>query len=285
MRPDFQPDRRLYPFESRWFDSAVGPVHYVDEGQGPPLLLLHGNPTWSFLYRNVIAALSGSFRCVAPDYPGFGLSVRPEGYDYTPREHAAVVAALVEHLGLEDLVIMGQDWGGPIGMSTALEHTRRVRGLVMGNTWFWPTDRWINKAFGWVMSRPMRRRVVERNYFVEQLLPAGTASRLEEGVMDHYRRAQPPGMRAGVAELPRQLVSAAPWLQGLADRVPAQLGHLPLLLVWGMKDFAFPPGRFVPRWRSTFADHRLVPLPRAKHFIQEDAPDAIARAIVARFGA
>ncbi len=74
---DFTPDPTLYPFESRWFESKVGPVHYIDEGEGPTVLLMHGNPDWSFLYRKIITALGPEVRCVAPDYPGFGLSVHP----------------------------------------------------------------------------------------------------------------------------------------------------------------------------------------------------------------
>ena len=85
---DFQPSAELYPFASRWFESSVGPVHYVDEGDGPAILMLHGNPTWSFLYRDIIRDLRSDFRCIAPDHPGFGLSARPDGYGYTPREHA-----------------------------------------------------------------------------------------------------------------------------------------------------------------------------------------------------
>lgn len=135
---DFAPDPALYPFESRWFTSSVGPVHYIDEGQGRPLLLFHGNPDWSFLYRKIVSALRPDFRCVVPDYPGFGLSVHPDGYGYTAAEHAKIIGELVEHLNLTDMVVMGQDWGGPIGMDVASRHPNRVHGLVMGNTWFWP---------------------------------------------------------------------------------------------------------------------------------------------------
>ena len=78
--PPFKPDPRLFPFQSRWFESRVGPVHYIDEGVGDPILFLHGNPTWSFLYRGVVIRLKPRFRCIALDYPGFGLSVRPEHY-------------------------------------------------------------------------------------------------------------------------------------------------------------------------------------------------------------
>ena len=94
MKIDFMPDRSLYPFESRWFDSSAGVMHYVDEGAGPTILFCHGNPTWSFLYRNIITGLRGCFRCIAVDYPGFGLSERPEGYGYTIEEHARCVGDL-----------------------------------------------------------------------------------------------------------------------------------------------------------------------------------------------
>ena len=91
---DFAPDPALYPFESRWFTSSVGPIHYIDEGQGRPLLLFHGNPDWSFLYRKIVSALRPDFRCVVPDYPGFGLSVHPGGYGYTAAEHAKIIGEL-----------------------------------------------------------------------------------------------------------------------------------------------------------------------------------------------
>ena len=113
-RPDWL-DPVLFPFESRFLDVDGATVHHVDEGTGPPLLLLHGNPTWSFLYREVIAGLRDRFRCVAPDYPGFGLSRPAPGYGFTPAEHAEVVRRLVLELDLRDVTLMVQDWGGPIG--------------------------------------------------------------------------------------------------------------------------------------------------------------------------
>ena len=112
----FTPSREMYPFESRW----LGGVHYVDEGAGRPILMCHGNPTWSFLYRDVIKPLRGEFRCIALDYPGFGLSERPSGYGYRPADHAKIVTKLIRELDLSDLIVMGHDWGGPIGLAAAL---------------------------------------------------------------------------------------------------------------------------------------------------------------------
>jgi haloalkane dehalogenase len=286
MQIDFRPDRDLYPFESRWFDSSAGRMHYVDEGEGPPLLLCHGNPTWSFLYRHIVRALRDRFRCVAVDYLGFGLSDRPEGYGYTIEEHARTVGELVDHLGLDGFVLMGQDWGGPIGSAVAVERADRVRGVVFGNTWFWPSDAPSFKVFSTIMgSRPIQRQILERNFFVERLMPFAMARKLTPTEMDHYRRVQPgPEARRGVAEMPKQILAARPLLERLGREVPARLGSKPALLVWGMKDLAFRPKLILPRMRSTFADHVVVELPRAKHYIQEDAPDEISEAILKRFG-
>src|ERR671920_404639 len=131
-------DERLYPFESRYADVGGARVHYVDEGSGPPLLLLHGNPTWSFLYRDIIAALRDRFRCIAPDYPGFGLSSAPPGYGFMPAEHARVIERLVLELDLRDVTMMVQDGGGPIGFAAATRHPGRFARFVIGNTWAWP---------------------------------------------------------------------------------------------------------------------------------------------------
>jgi len=286
MQVEFTPDPSLYPFESRWFDSSRGRIHFIDEGAGPALLFCHGNPTWSFLYRHIVVALRDRFRCVAMDYLGFGLSDRPDDYDYTITEHAAVVGELVDDLALDGFVVMGQDWGGPIGMAVSVERAERVRGVVLGNTWFWPTESLGMKTFSRVMSSgPLQRRILERNFFVERLMPGAMARSLSAREMDHYRQVQPsPEARRGVAEMPRQILAARPLLVRLARQVPERLGDKPALLVWGMRDPGFRPKAFLPRMRSTFPDHEVVELPQAKHYIQEDAPDEIAAAIARRFG-
>jgi len=140
MKIDFTPDPSLYPFEPHWFDSYAGRIHYLDEGTGPPIVFCHGNPTWSFLYRNIVTRLRGRFRCIAVDYLGFGLSERPDGYGYTIEEHARCAGELADRLQLDGFITMGQDWGGPISMAVGTARAERVRGVVLGNTWFWPAD-------------------------------------------------------------------------------------------------------------------------------------------------
>ncbi|MCG6955547.1 MAG: alpha/beta fold hydrolase [Gemmatimonadetes bacterium] len=277
--PPFQPDRRLFPFESRWLETEVGPVHYIDEGEGEPILFLHGNPTWSFLYRGIVIRLRKKYRCIAVDYPGFGLSARPEDYGYTPAEHADVVATLVRHLDLRRLTIMGHDWGGPIGMRVALDETSRLRALVMGDTWYWPPDAWQLKAWAYVMaSAPVQTQIIRRNILVERLMPYGVKFPLADEVMHHYREALPtPKSRIGAAEFPRQMMEASLWLGDLADQVHERLTNVPLLLTWGIGDHLYPM-TLMQHFREDF---RLTTIRRldARHFIQEDAPGEIAEAI------
>ncbi|MFC1660285.1 alpha/beta fold hydrolase [Gemmatimonadota bacterium] len=275
----FRPDPRLFPFESRWFESPVGKVHYLDEGEGPPILFLHGNPTWSFLYRGIIIRLKDRFRCVAPDYPGFGLSEHPLDYRYTPAEHAQVMKALVEELDLKNLTIMGQDWGGPIGMWVAKEMVSRMRALVMGNTWYWPTEALHLRAFSWILSTGyVQRLILRKNFFVEKLMRIGVKHALPDEVLSQYRGPFPDvDSRAGIAEFPRQLSLSANWLAELQAGVRSTLGHLPLLLTWGIDDLAYTPA-FMDTFRLDFPKSRVVRLD-AKHFIQEDVPGDVSKAI------
>ncbi len=285
MAATFEPNRDLFPFESRWFSSDVGQVHYIDEGSGPPILMLHGNPTWSFLYRGIIIRLKKHFRCIAVDYPGFGLSPHPPTYRYTAAEHAEVVSQLVRELGLSDLTIMGQDWGGPIGMRVALDDPRRLRALVMGNTWYWPATTLSMQLFSKVMSSGIiQRQIFNKNMFVERMMPLGVKHKLAPEVMDHYRGPLSTlDSRAGVAEFPKEIINAERWLREIEADVAFELGRLPLLLTWGMHDLAFTPG-YMKRFRSDFESVSIVRL-EAKHYIQEDAPAEIATAIKGFLGA
>ncbi|MDJ0707045.1 MAG: alpha/beta fold hydrolase [Leptolyngbyaceae cyanobacterium MO_188.B28] len=135
----FKVDTELFPFESRFLETISGAtVHYVDEGEGPTILMLHGNPTWSFLYRKMILKLRGRFRCIALDYPGFGLSTAPPDYDFYPDSHSQALREVIEKLGLTNFLLVMQDWCGPIGLAAAEQFPERVRGLILGNTWAWP---------------------------------------------------------------------------------------------------------------------------------------------------
>jgi haloalkane dehalogenase len=283
MNVDFVPDPALYPFEPRWFESSAGRMHYLDEGTGPTILFCHGNPMWSFLYRHLIVSLRGQFRCVAADLHGFGLSERPDaGFGYTAAEHVATLGELVDHLDLSDFVVMGQDWGGPTGLGVATQRAERVRGVVLGNTWFWratPLFRAFSLAAG---SPPGQWLIRNRNAFVEGFVPRGMARELSPAEMHHYRAVQPnAAARAGIAAFPSQ-IRFSPLLATLECAVVERLGSKPALIVWGMRDWGFRE-RDRARVRAAFRDHVFLELPSAAHYIQEDAPTEIAEAIIRRF--
>ena len=283
---DFTPDPELFPFESRWFESSVGPVHYVDEGEGTPLLLLHGNPDWSFLYRKFVSGLKDAFRCVAPDYPGFGLSVHPDGYGYTAAEHAEVVAELVDTLGLDDVVIVGADWGGPIGLEVATRNPHRVRGFVMGNTWCWPVASDGQREFAELMrSESRQREILEENFFVETKMREQLQVELSEREFSHYTDVVPtPASREGIAVFPREILDAEAWLIEILERIPTTVAEKPILLTFGQEDPSLGAPGVIERWQSLFSNSTFVDLPGASHYIQEDAPEVMIEAIRKAFG-
>src|SRR6185437_9468981 len=137
MRNDAWVDRRSYPIQSRSLEVDGGRMHFVDEGEGRPLVLVHGTPTWSFLFRHLIADLSRDHRVIALDHIGFGLSEKPERWGYRPADHAKNLAMLIDRLGLKDITLVVHDFGGPIGLSYAVEHPENVSALVLFNTWMW----------------------------------------------------------------------------------------------------------------------------------------------------
>jgi len=268
----------LYPFQSRYAEVEGARVHYVDEGHGPTLLLLHGNPTWSFLYREIIKGLRSDFRCVALDYPGFGLSVPPPGYAFTPAEHAKVVTGFVEQLDLTEVTMMVQDWGGPIGFAVATCHPERFVRFVIGNTWAWSKSDLVTQVFSRLLGSPLGGYLIGRhNIFVERILPGGVRrTRLSDAVMNAYRGPFPtPESRRPMQVFPREILGSRTFLADIAAVIP-RVCDRPALLCWPTYDFAFrEPER--KRWENLFRDHRTVILQGAGHYIQEDAaPEIIA---------
>ena len=256
-------------------------LHYLDEGAGPPMLMLHGNPTSSFLYRHVIAGLRDRFRCVALDYPGFGGSRAPAGYDFTPRAHSRVVERFVDALGLSGLTLFVQDWGGPIGLGFAGRRPERVRRLVIGNTWAWPVNGDIHfEYFSRLMGGPIGRFLIRRyNAFVNVLIPAGVRRRkLPPDVMAAYRAPIPtPESRLPTAIFPREILASRAYLAEVEKGLD-RLRDRPALIAWGTRDIAFR-ARERERFERKFPHHRTVILEGAGHYIQEDAPEEIVAAI------
>lgn len=272
-------DRREFPFEPRWLDTGRGRIHYVDTGEGMPVVMLHGNPVWSFVNRHLLKGLSGEHRCIAVDHLGFGLSDKPYDVDYTPALHAANLGRLIEELGLDEFVLVAGDWGGPIGLSYLVDHPGKVSKVVLFNSWCWPIkplDLYY-QGFSRFMGGAIGRYLIARhNFFVEKVLVMAAADRssLTPEVMEHYRRPFA-GERDRKASwsFPKQIVAAKPWIEGIWSR-RERFVDLPFLVLWGEKDIAFRRQE-LERWRATLRNAEIHTFPEAGHHVQEERPEEV----------
>lgn len=271
-------DRREYPFAPKALEVGGGTMRYVDEGEGRPVVMVHGTPTWSFVYRHLIAGLRDRHRCVAPDNLGFGLSDKPAGISYRPGDQAWRLAEFLDELRLEDVTLVVHDFGGPIGLAWAIAHPERVRSLVLFNTWMWSVA--DDRALAWgarLLGSPLGRVLYERAGFSVSVMWARAIrdrTRYTPAVHQHYVRAlDTPAARRATWVYARELLGASDWYEGLW-RQRERLRKIPALLVWGLADPAF--GRFLPRWRTVFDDVEVLELPEAGHAPPEErAPELL----------
>ncbi len=277
-QPDWL-DRDLYPFQSNFLELGIGRMHYVDEGQGEVVLMVHGNPAWSFGYRRLIMGLSGRYRCVAPDHIGFGLSDKPYSWSYKPADHARNLRAFIERLDLRDITLVVQDWGGPIGLSYAVEHPENVRRLVIMNTWMWPVS---GDLYYWGFSKfvggPVGRYLIRNhNFFANQVvrMVTGDKSKLTPAIHDHYLKPFPtPESRKGTWVFPGEITGSQAFLEGLWSQ-RERLAGKPVLIAWGLKDIAFREQE-LRRWERVLPQAQVHRFPEAGHFVQEEEGDAVA---------
>lgn len=280
-----------WPYTPRWFDTAEGRIHYIDEGprHGIPVIMVHGNPTWSYLYRRFIKAVTGwGFRAIAMDHLGFGRSDKPARTSaYSIPAHADRCEALLESLDLRNAVIVVQDWGGPIGLTWAARHPDRVYGLFILNTFF---QRPVTKVPLPGILRAFRTPVIGEamvkggHAFVKGFLfQAGLydPSRLSDTDKAAYLAPHPTwASRSGILAFPRQIPSGP---QGpISDFVATEGAKLasafadkPVKIVWPMNDVAFSPATLDNMWLKSFAHAGVVRVEEAGHFIQEDAHETV----------
>lgn len=286
-----------YPFQSRFVTVDGQRIHYIDEGSGETILFLHGNPTWSYLYRHMIADLSKSYRCVALDHLGFGFSDKPRQGDYSMRAHIMRLDNFVTKLGLHDVTLVVQDWGGVIGLGWAARHKELIKRLViMNTTGFVPKDRlgfakmrplpW-GLALLWSLKVPVLGEVFVQGFngFVRALVPMGIhhRERLTPDVMEGYTDPYPTWSSrrahlASVRQVP-MLKSHPTWR--LLQETGAELEGwtVPTQLIWGMKDPVFVPW-FLEEFERKLPNHApSVRIADASHFLQDDRPDEIIEAI------
>lgn len=277
-------DRELYPFSPRSFASEAGFMRYVDVGKGRPVVIAHGTPSWSFEWRRVIAALQRTHRVIAPDHLGFGLSDKPaDPRVLHPADHARRLADLVASLDLTDAILVGHDFGGPIGVGALLRERERFTGLVLSNTWLWSlaerTDvrrlsRIVASAFGKLLYMGL-------NASPRWVVPSAFGDRrlLSNAAHNHYMAPFPNWWsRLAPWKLGVELAGSAAFYDGLWSR-RIELASLRAEIVWGDADPTFREGELT-RLQQALPHAALQRLPGVGHFTAEEDPDALVRAIL-----
>jgi haloalkane dehalogenase len=284
MNPADWVDRSAWPYAARHAALADGRVHYVDEGVGVPVVLVHGTPSWSFEWRYVIAGLRDRVRVLALDHIGFGLSDRPSSAGYRPEDHARRfrewIAAV---LPADRLHLVVHDFGGPIALDWALDHPERMLSVTVVNSWMWSFEddaamRRKARLAGGALGRFLYRRL---NASQRLIMPSayGDRRKLTPAIHGQYLAPFPdPDSRERVLfALAQSLLASSAFFDRLWQRRTGLTG-IPLKLVWGMKDSAFP-ACMLERWQKSFPTATTIALPSAGHWPHEEDPAAVLEAL------
>jgi len=287
-----------FPFAPHTFDGHGFRQHYVDEGprDGEVIICLHGEPTWGYLYRNIIPRLADRYRVVVPDHMGFGKSETPQDREYTLQAHTENLAALIDHLELSEITFFGQDWGGPIATAYTVRNAERVKRIFFANTlagygqvddptvpqiaesrWF----RWIGDGMDTGRTEAVLRNAGSTVLSVMKIIGFENSAAVDDTWIRAYSAPFPtPESAIGAYEFPIDVYTgriAEYVLSGVSG--VAALQSKPAMLVEGLEDHGIPPGRAIADFRALWPDAPVVELPGVGHFCQEDAPDVLAAAL------
>jgi pimeloyl-ACP methyl ester carboxylesterase len=278
-----------FPFAPHYHQIGDFAMHYVDEGSGEPIVMLHGDPTWGYLFRHFIPPLAARYRCIVPDHMGMGKSDVPDDpARYHLAQHISNLESLLLALDLRDITLVLHDWGGPVGFGFSTRHPERIKRLVLLNTWAfaaWPGA--MPRLTDLIRSERGEAFVLKRNGYLEPALMGAThyPEHLMKNVMDAYRAPFPtPASRLAmlcwsrdipVREGDRSYAEMAQIEQSLA-----QFTTTPTLLIWGMDDLVLPPA-VLHRWQALYPHATTHAIEDANHFLQEDAPKRIVSWIAA----
>jgi len=283
--------RMEYPFAGNLFDqpgtpSSAGPVqmHYLDEGAGPVVVLLHGNPTWSFYYRNLVHTLTAAgYRCIVPDHVGCGLSDKPQDYSYTLKRRIEDVERLIDHLDIQRFSLVVHDWGGAIGSGLAGRRPEALEKLVLLNTGAFRSKR-----------IPLRIASIKVPLIGEAIIRglngfAGPAAHMsvkiplspavKAGMLWPYRSwADRVAVWNFVKDIPLRESHHSYATLAEVEAGLAKLADKPVQIVWGGKDFCFNM-HFFARWREIFPNAEVRLHPQHGHYILEDGGLAVQQQI------
>lgn len=276
----------LYPFTGKFIELSGGvKLHYLDEGSGEPVVMLHGNPSWSFYYRNLLKELRGNHRVIVPDHIGCGLSDKPgdDKYPYTLSRRVDDVEFLLDGIGVkENITLVVHDWGGMIGMSYAVRHPERIKKLVILNTgaFFLPAAKTFPFAL-WLCRTPLGELMIRGgNAFARAAAWVGCKrhpmnSKLRDAYVAPYNSWQNRiATLRFVQDIPLKK-SEHSWdtVRDTQDNL-AKLAEKPMLVCWGLKDFVFDE-HFLREWRLRFPDAQVHKFDDCGHYILEDAAEEV----------
>ncbi len=268
---------KLLPYQSNYISVAGYKMHYLDEGIGPVVLLLHGNPTWCFYYRNLLERLKSEFRVIVPDFIGMGLSERPKNAHFRASKRIDHIDEFVEKLGLNKYSLVMHDWGGSIGTGHAVRFPERIEKLVYLNTTLTETESLpllIKTAASPIIGKYLTR---SSKRFLKFTTKLGVAKKLPKDVVKGYyypykTRNSRNAIWDFVADIPFDSThpSYTSMLE-LAKGIP-KLQHIPTLIVWGLKDPCFHR-EMLNKVAEHFPHAEIVEIPNASHLVLEDAPE------------
>lgn len=287
---DIAPYKGIYPFEHHWFKKNGLSYHYLDEGEGRPVLMLHGNPTWSFMYRELVKELRSDHRCIVPDHMGMGLSDRPDDrkYDHRLASRIEDVESLLDHLGIErDITLIAHDWGGVIGAGVAERRPEAFSRFIFMNTaaFRMPSKKRLPLSLFYVKYCPISPTIMIRgfNAFSGIASRVGVERKLDPLVRKGYVAPYNSwGNRLAtlrfVQDIPLSPKDPSyPILKGIDENLPRLKGK-PMLVIWGEKDFIFDLD-ILGIWRERFPEATFLTFPRAGHYVIEDASSEIIETI------
>ena len=274
-----------YPFKHHYFKVNDTTMHYVDEGEGEVLLFVHGTPSWSFEFRNVIKFLSKKYRCIAIDHIGFGLSEKPAKYDYTVQNHTASLLKLVTHLQLNQFTMLVHDFGGIIGLAAAEQIPEKIKGLVILNTWCRSIqDEPEYKKMKMILGSPLMPLLYRYlNFSAKYILPAafGERSRLTPEIHQHFLRPfSKVSERNGTIAFAKSLLRDQDYYASVGEKLSI-LKDKPVLIIWGMKD-EFITEKHLLWMQEQFPGSKVVRYEDAGHFVLEEK-SVVAGPVIAEF--
>jgi pimeloyl-ACP methyl ester carboxylesterase len=279
-----------YPFESRFFDRDGINIHYIDEGSGDPIVFVHGNPTWSFYFRQLISALRGSHRCIAIDHVGCGMSDKPPlgNYPYRLVNRVLDLESLLDSLGAtRNVTLVMHDWGGMIGMAAAVRRPERISRIVAMNTAAFglPEGKSFPRSLHWARNTAIGRwLVLNANAFCRSAVRwCATRKTLPPEVKQAYlapysTAADRVAVMRFVEDIPLEPTHPSFALVEQTSRRLEQFRDLPVLLGWGEKDFVFD-SHFRDEWIRRFPNAEVHSWPDSGHYILEDRGGELAALI------